>query len=167
VNCERARRLANDIIYLAAGEAAAQDGAEIPAELEEHLWSCPNCRAEMAKLRALRCRLRALGNRPAPDDLASRTMSAIRLDHRHRAAARRSALHLRRALAAAAAAAAIAAGGAYLATPRASGPRADRAVSANVAPLVMEYADYRGAQPLGDRDAMALVRARMKEQKRP
>lgn len=167
MNCEHARRLANQVTWPASETAAAQDVAEIPADLEEHLWSCPACRTELTELRALRCRLRALGNRPAPDHLAPRIVSAIRLDHRRHASARRSALHLRRALAAAAAAAAIAAGGAYLVTHRASGTGADRAVSANVAPLVTEYADFRGAQPFGDRDAAAIVRARMKERKRP
>ena len=167
MNCEHARRLANEVTWPAPKPPAAQDLAEIPTDLEEHLWSCPACRTELTELRALRCRLRALGDRPAPDHLAPRTMSAIRLDHRHHSSARRSALHLRRALAAAAAAAAIAAGGAYLAIHRASGTSADRAVSANVAPLVMEYADFRGAQPFGDRDAAALWRAHMKERKRP
>jgi anti-sigma factor RsiW len=167
VNCEHARRLANEVTWPAPKSGADDHVAGIPADLEEHLWSCPACRAHMAELRELRCSLRALGNRPAPDHLAPRIMSAVRIDHRRHASVHRSALHLRRAIAAVAAAAAIAAGAAYLAIHRGSGAASDRAVSANVAPMVTEYADFRSAQPFGDRDAAALVRARMKEQKRP
>jgi len=139
------------------------------AELEQHLWSCPACRAKLQELAALRRRLRALGNRPAPPDFASRAMSAVRREQRRaqpRRARRRLRLHLRRALAAAAAAAAVAAAGAYFATHRAEAPTIVAPVKADVAPLVMEYTDFRAAQPFGDRDGMAMFRARADQERR-
>ena len=72
----------------------------------------------------------------------------------------------RRALAAAAAAAAVVATGAYLATHRAEIPAGGAPLQGSVAPLVMEYADFRAAQPFGDRDGMALIRARVEQQQR-
>jgi len=168
VKCNRARRLANELIMAAPGEAAPRDSAATQ-ELDQHLWSCARCRAEAAELRALRSRLRELGDRPAPDNLAARAMSALRLERfrrLRRAPLRRTALYLRRAVVAGAAAAAIAGAGAYLARNLPGGSNSQAAVSANVAPLLMEYADFRGAQPFGDRDGMLMVRAHVEEGQR-
>ena len=168
MKCERARQLAHEIVGGTGKDGVPGDRANVVAELEEHLWSCPECRTEMEELRVFRSRLRGLGNRRAPDGLVSRTMSAVRLEQRRRRRARRPVhVFVRRALAAAAAVAAIAAAGAYLAGQRPGDPTSTPTggVSANVAPLVMEYADYRGAQPFGERDGMALIRARMEEEK--
>jgi anti-sigma factor RsiW len=150
------------------GEAAPSDTAG-EQELDQHLSSCAQCRAEIAELRVLRARLRELGGRPAPANLAGRTMSALRLDQfrrRRRVPLRRTALYLRRAVAAGVAAAAIAGAGAYLARSRPGGGSSQTAVSASVAPLVMEYTDFRGAQPFGDRDGMLMVRAHVEEGQR-
>ena len=173
MKCERARRLAAEISWAQPGEAEAGlpagggPGSAIAPELEEHLWSCPGCRAELTELRSLRSQLRALGDRHPPDALAQRTMILVRQEQRRRRAVapRRTHVHLRRTAAAAAAAAAIAAGGLYVAVHRPAPTASHSAVTANVAPLVMEYADFRGAQPFGDRDGMTLVRAHMEEEK--
>lgn len=167
MKCERARRLVEDVIFASEGEASARDDLGITPALEEHLWSCPRCRAAMRELRDLRSQLRALGNRCAPDHLVPRAMRAVRLEwRRRRAAVQRTRAYLRRALVAAAAVAAIAAAGAYLTAHRAPNFAADNSVTANVAPLVMEYADFRGAQPFGDRDGMTLVETQMAEGQR-
>lgn len=169
MNCERARRMAHEISCSGSRELAAEPGLSGMAELEEHLWSCPACRAKLQELTALRRQLRALGNRSAPPDFASRTMSAVRLQQRRsrsRRARRPLRLHLRRALAAAAAAAAVAAAGAYFATHRPEAPTIAAPVKADVAPLVMEYTDFRAAQPFGDRDGMAMFRARADQERR-
>lgn len=157
MKCERARRLVEDIIFASEGEASPRDDVGIAPALEEHLWSCARCRAAMRELRILRSQLHALGHRRAPQDLLPRAMRAVRLDWRHRSAMRRTSVHLRRALVAGAAAVVIAAAGAYLAGHRTSNLAAGSSVTANVAPLVMEYADFRSAQPFGDRDGMTLA----------
>lgn len=167
MKCERVRQLAKDIIWATQVDAPGEN-SDIAPDLAQHLRSCPDCRREFDELRALNAELRALGNRRAPSQLISRTMSAIRVERRRRRKARRlTPLYLRRALAAGVVAAAIAATGAYLAGQRPQSPAADTPVSATVAPLVMEYADFRGAQPFGDRDAMTLIRSHMEERQQP
>jgi anti-sigma factor RsiW len=134
-------------------------------EFEAHLWTCPDCRAYLEQLQALRSRLRRLGHEVVPEDLRSRVMSAVRAEHRRMRRPRAVRLRLRRALAAAAAALALVAAGLYAATHRPQGllrPVPDQ----QVAPLVMEYADFRGAQPFGDRDGMTLVETQMAEGQR-
>ena len=163
--------MAHEISCTGSQELAAEPGLSGMARLEEHLWSCPACRAKLQELTALRRQLRALGNRSAPPDFASRAMSAVRLQQRRSRSRRarrplRLRLHLRRALAAAAAAAAVAAAGAYFATHRAQAPTIVAPVKADVAPLVMEYTDFRAAQPFGDRDGMAMFRARADQERR-
>lgn len=163
MNCERARRLAHDMGGKAGAPAAGRESG-IAAELERHLWSCPPCRAYLEQLRVLRTDLRALGNRRAPDGLGPRTMSALRLQQRRRRPRRPARRYWRQALAAAVAAAAVVATGAYLATHRAEIPAGGAPLQGSIAPLVMEYTDFRAAQPFGDRDGMALIRARVEQQ---
>lgn len=152
MKCEHARRLAHELSW--AGETSSGGDIIMPDELEEHLWACPECRAELAELRELRSRLRALGNRRPPENLAPRTMAALRSERRRQQqSVRRVRVYIPRALAAGAAAAAIAIGGAYLAGHR-SAPTTT--VTPQVRPLVAAYSDFRSAQPFGSDDAMPM-----------
>ena len=153
MKCDHARRLAHELSW--TGEASSGSDIIIPDELEEHLWACPECRAELAELRELRSRLRALGNRRPPENLARRTMATLRSERwRRRQSVRRVRIYIPRALAAGAAAAAIAIGGAYLAGHR-SAPTTT--VTPQVKPLVAAYADFRGTQPFGGGDGMPIL----------
>lgn len=167
MNCKRAQRLAHDLIGEEREGGAGRPQTAASAALEQHLWSCPACRAQVERLRALRLQLASLGGRRAPYDLATRVMAALRVE-RQRARRRKVAppLSVRRAALAAVLTAALAAGGAYFALHRGQGVSRGETVSANVAPLVMEYTDFRSAQPLADHDGMALIRASLEEEHR-
>lgn len=166
MKCERARRLAEEMIFADPQQASIGGDLGSVAQFEEHLWSCSDCRAQMKELRILRSQLRALGNRRAPAELVPRTMRALRREQwRRRALMRRGVLRLRRVAAAVAAVAVIAGVGAYLTGHQPRAATGGAAVTANVAPLVMEYADFRGVQPFGDRDGMTVMLAHMEESK--
>jgi predicted anti-sigma-YlaC factor YlaD len=159
VKCDHARQLANDLSW--AGEAKPGSDVIIPDELEEHLWACAACRAELAELRELRLRLGELRRTRPPEHLIHRTMAALRSERRQRQrSVHRLRVYAARALAAGVAVAALAVGGAYLANHRSS---ASATVAPNVKPLVAEYADFRGAQPFGDRDGLPLVLSHVQE----
>jgi len=167
VNCKRARRVAHEIDWQQVSESP---GGERPAhamELEQHLAACPECRAHVQELHQVRVQLHALGERRAPADFASLTMSKVRLEQRRGHRARRPARSAgARALAAAMAAVVIAAALVYLSLHYAGTRAAAPPVRAGMAPLLQEYSDFRAAQPFGDHDGMAVIRARMGQQQR-
>lgn len=82
MNCKQAKRMAHALISNRICEDPAADQPMVSEELEEHLWSCAQCRAELEELRTLQAGLRERRCHHAPAQLAARTMSALRVERR-------------------------------------------------------------------------------------